>query len=213
MRILVIYGNQELLDRTRPIFESYPHKWLFVRDSDIDFTVDFTGEVYDMVFSLHCRKIFPKWLVESIKCINIHTGYNPYNRGMFPHVWSIINGLPAGATIHEMDDKIDHGKIIAQQQIPVSPYDTSETLYKRVQFAEITLLKMTLESILNGTYTTSEPIGQGNYNSMEDFKKLCEINLGKIGTYGEFYNLLRALSHGEYKNAKLNDRHLKLEII
>ena len=67
---------------------------------------------YNLIISLHCKQIFPSNLVKSITCINIHPGYNPYNRGWFPQVFSIINSKPIGATIHVMDENIDHGPII-----------------------------------------------------------------------------------------------------
>src|ERR1035441_6956770 len=67
---------------------------------------------FGLVISLHCRQIFPQALVSGIRCINFHPGFNPHNRGWFPHVFSMINGKPAGITIHEMDEQIDHGLII-----------------------------------------------------------------------------------------------------
>jgi len=36
---------------------------------------------YDLVFSIHCKQFFPNELVKNVKCINIHPGYNPINRG------------------------------------------------------------------------------------------------------------------------------------
>lgn len=212
MRVLVIYGSTELMERTRNIFESYDHHWIFIKDSDIEFTAQESiglGD-YDLIFSLHCKKIFPKWLVSTVRCINIHPGYNPYNRGMFPHVWSIINGLPAGVTIHEMDEKIDNGAILARQRVFLTQYDTSETLYKRVIDAEIGLLMSALGDILDGKLESFNPEVSGNYNSMNDFKKLCEIDLNE---HSKTINILRALTHGDYKNAKFGNRHLKLEII
>lgn len=47
--------------------------------------------LYDLFFSMHCKQIFPNELVLNHRCINIHPGYNPYNRGWYPHVFSIIN--------------------------------------------------------------------------------------------------------------------------
>ena len=35
---------------------------------------------FDLIFSLHCKQIFPKELVNKVRCINIHPGFNPYNR-------------------------------------------------------------------------------------------------------------------------------------
>ena len=38
-------------------------------------------ESYQLVISVHCKQIFPKRLVENVLCINLHPGYNPFNRG------------------------------------------------------------------------------------------------------------------------------------
>ncbi|MEL6562249.1 MAG: formyltransferase family protein, partial [Bacteroidota bacterium] len=46
--------------------------------------------------------------------------------------FSLINGLPAGVTIHEIDEKLDHGNIIDQIKVEVQSTDTSYTLYQRV---------------------------------------------------------------------------------
>jgi len=80
---------------------------------------------YDLVFSLHCKQIFPKRLVENVCCINFHPGLNPYNRGWYPQAFSIINGLPDGSTIHLMDSEVDHGAIIAQKKVDIKVSDTS----------------------------------------------------------------------------------------
>src|SRR5688572_9082774 len=39
--------------------------------------------------------------------INLHTGFLPYNRGAHPNVWSIVEGTPAGATLHWVDAGVD----------------------------------------------------------------------------------------------------------
>lgn len=36
---------------------------------------------YDIFFSLHCKQLFPDELVNNYRCINVHPGLNPYNRG------------------------------------------------------------------------------------------------------------------------------------
>ena len=36
-------------------------------------------------------------------CINLHPGYLPHTRGYFPNIWSIVDDLPPGATLHYMD--------------------------------------------------------------------------------------------------------------
>nr|WED69134.1 formyltransferase family protein [Pectobacterium colocasium] len=76
-------------------------------------------ENYDLVFSLHCKQIFPNRLVENVCCINFHPGLNPYNRGWYPQAFSIVNGLPVGSTIHLMDTEVDHGEIIDQKEVEI----------------------------------------------------------------------------------------------
>ena len=66
-----------------------------------------------------------------------------------------INKKPIGATIHEMDEYIDHGPIICQEKIEILPNDTSSTLYYRIQQLEIKLFKKHIESIIKGNYLTS----------------------------------------------------------
>ena len=156
---------------------------------------------YNLVFSLHCKQLFPDALVRNVKCINVHPGYNPYNRGWFPQVFSIINGHPAGATIHEIDEHLDHGLIIDRKSIKINAWDTSIDIYNRVQQLEIELLQKNLISILEGTHKTTSPEIEGNINLKKDFNELCHLNLEASGTVGSTINLLRALTHGKYPNA------------
>lgn len=164
---------------------------------------------FNYIFSLHWQQIFPKELVEGTLCINIHPGYNPYNRGWFPHVFSLVNGLPIGATIHIMDDQIDHGNIIDRALLEVKPYETSKEIYENILKLELGLFKKHFISIITNNYKTFIPEIEGNLNKKRDYKKLCKINQSEVGTFGEFINRLRALTHGDYKNAYFLDKNGK----
>lgn len=161
---------------------------------------------YDLVISLHCNQLFPKKMVNSIKCINVHPGLNPHNRGWFPQVFSIINGLPIGATIHEIDEEIDHGPIIAQREVQIQSHETSKDVYDRVQLTEIDLLRENLLNILQNTYTVFTPASEGNVQLKSDFKALTEINLDRKVSMQEAIDYLRAMTHGDYKNAFFIDK-------
>jgi methionyl-tRNA formyltransferase len=163
------------------------------------------GTHYDLIFSLHCKQLFPAQLVAHIKCINVHPGYNPNNRGWFPQVFSILNKLPVGATIHEIDEQLDHGAIIARRQVEVNAWDTSVDVYNRVQQTEIELLHENIAAILQGTYTTIKPEEEGNINLKKDFNELCKLDLDKKMTLGSAIDLLRALTHNKYANAYFID--------
>lgn len=156
---------------------------------------------YELVFSVHCKQLFPPCLVRGVRCINLHPGLNPHNRGWYPQVFSIINGLPAGATLHEIDEQLDHGPIIDQEEVPIRAWDTSLTTYLRIQAAEVNLLRKNLLAVVSGTYTTRLPSSIGNVNLKADFRKLCQLDLSARMTMGDAINRLRALTHGDYANA------------
>jgi methionyl-tRNA formyltransferase len=164
-------------------------------------TVDRLIGIYDLVISLHCQQLFPKKLHESVRCVNIHPGYNPYNRGWYPQAFSIINKLPAGVTIHEINDNIDDGDIIVQKQIKLEETDTSFEGYNKILELEKQMIKEYLPLIISGKYKTSKPTEKGNLNFKEDYYNLCKLDLKNIATFEHHINILKALSHGEYKNA------------
>ena len=167
---------------------------------------------YDLVISAHCKQLFPEPMTRGVKCINIHPGLNPFNRGWYPQVFSIINGLPLGATIHEIDEEIDHGAIVDQIEVRINSYDTSLDAYSKVIDAEKVILERSIESILNDTYEARPPKAEGNLNLKADFDALCEINLDEKVTFREAINKLRALTHGDYKNAYFYDEKTKQKI-
>ncbi|CAM3209509.1 dTDP-4-amino-4,6-dideoxyglucose formyltransferase [Mycobacterium intermedium] len=158
-------------------------------------------ERYDLLLSLHCKQKFPAELIEQIRCVNVHPGLNPYNRGWYPQVFSLINGLPVGVTIHEIDEELDHGPIIAQQECAIESWDTSGTVYARLMEVERQLVLEHFPAIRDGGYQTTQPPSEGNLNYKKDFAALRELDLTERGTFGAFLNRLRALTHDEYRNA------------
>lgn len=166
-------------------------------------------DTYDLIFSIHCKQIFPADLVRSVVCINVHPGLNPYNRGWYPQVFSIINGKPIGATIHIMDEYVDHGPIIDQISVEARSSDTSADLYARVIQAEKNLIEKNLKNIISGKFNSITPPNEGNYNSIENFRSLCHLNLETVGTLRDHINLLRGLTHGEFRNAYFSDEYGK----
>ncbi len=223
-KILILSDNEELLNR---FIEQYKNskshqidyrysevnksmslkheksKWL--ESLNVKKNVDLLIKEYNIIFSLHSKQIFPSKLVENVKCINVHPGFNPNNRGWFPQVFSIINGLPCGVTIHEMDEQLDHGPIIYQSKIKIESWDTSLTVYNKIIDKEINLLGEHFEDIVNGNYELTKPCDEGNLNLKKDFNKLCEIDLMDIDSFSNHINKLRALTHGDYYNAYFID--------
>lgn len=168
-------------------------------------TVERIIQDYDLVFSLHCKQIFPATLTDNVCCINFHPGLNPFNRGWYPQAFSIINGLPVGATIHLMDAEVDHGEILDQQEVEVTSSDTSLSVYRKVIATEKNLISKNIYTIITGLYTTKKPQAEGNYNGIKDYNTLCELDLNSVATLSEHLKILRATTHGDFKNAYFYD--------
>ena len=79
------------------------------------------------------HKLTPReWACFPGGILNLHTGYLPWNRGAYPNVWPILEGSPAGVTLHRVDDGWDTGPILCQREVAVAPWDTAETLYEKL---------------------------------------------------------------------------------
>ena len=164
------------------------------------------AENYYLILSLHCQQIFPKNLVKAIPCLNLHPGYNPYNRGWYPHVFSMIDGKPTGATLLQMDEYIDHGPIIDQKVVEIKSQDTSKEVYEKIYQLELEILEDNFINIINLTFTTKPPVEEGDLHFKKQYFDLLEIDLNTPTTYGKAINYLRAMTHGDYNNAFFIDK-------
>ncbi|HJX25392.1 MAG TPA: phosphoribosylglycinamide formyltransferase [Chthoniobacterales bacterium] len=71
------------------------------------------------------------------KILNIHPSLLPKFPGLEAWKQALAAGEGVtGCTVHYVDDKIDHGDIIAQKEVPILPNDTAESLHARIQIAE-----------------------------------------------------------------------------
>jgi len=84
------------------------------------------------------------------RIINIHPSLLP----KFPGLEAWKQALEAGedvtgCTVHYVDEKIDHGDIIAQREVPILPNDSAETLHARIQLAEHELYPAVIAKLSN----------------------------------------------------------------
>jgi methionyl-tRNA formyltransferase len=150
-------------------------------------------------------------------CLNLHPAYLPYNRGANPNVWSIVDGTPAGVTLHYMDDSIDTGDIIAQRRIETDFSDTGKTLYERLEDAQVELFRDTWPNIVAGEIEpTSQDSDAGTYHRTDDFETLCRLDPDKEVRIKDFLDRLRALTFPPYDNTMIKidgERyHVKVDI-
>lgn len=71
------------------------------------------------------------------RIINIHPSLLPKFPGL--EAWKqalAVGEKVTGCTVHYVDEKIDHGNIIAQREVRILPDDTPASLHARIQIAE-----------------------------------------------------------------------------
>jgi methionyl-tRNA formyltransferase len=168
-----------------------------------------------ILISINCHSIFPKFLTDNVTCVNFHPGFNPFNRGLYPQIYSIINGKPCGVTVHLMTNKIDNGPIIVQKKITIQNTDTSYEVYNKIINLQKKLIKKNIIKLIDGKFKLLKYKNiKSNYNSKKKFKKICKLNLNNKDTFGKHIKLLRALSHKGFKNAYYihNKKKIYLEL-
>jgi phosphoribosylglycinamide formyltransferase-1 len=69
--------------------------------------------------------------------LNIHPSLLPKFPGLSAWKQALAAGEKVtGCTVHYVDEKIDHGDIIGQREVPILAGDTPDTLLARIQTAE-----------------------------------------------------------------------------
>jgi methionyl-tRNA formyltransferase len=139
------------------------------------------------------RYILPKTVFElpEYGAMNFHLSYLPFNRGKKPNVWPIVEGTPAGVSIHFIDSGIDSGRIVARREVSVDIVDTGETLYKKLINELPSLFKEIWPAVKNGQHRTIENVG-GTFHYDSHFKAIGEIDVTKKVYPLDLINLLRA---------------------
>jgi phosphoribosylglycinamide formyltransferase 1 len=89
------------------------------------------------------------------RIVNIHPSLLPKFPGLEAWTQALAAGEKmTGCTVHYVDNKIDHGEIIAQREVPILPGDTPETLHARIQTAERELYPAVIAAFCE-TYQTA----------------------------------------------------------
>jgi len=151
-------------------------------------------------------------------CVNVHPALLPYNRGAYPNVWSIVEHTPAGATIHCIDEGVDTGDIIAQEEVAVEPSDTGEGLYRKLERACVELFGRTWPAIRSGTAPrVPQDRGQGTSHRAGDVARIDEIDLDRAYSARELLDVIRARTFrgfpGAYFRTGGRKVHLRLALL
>jgi methionyl-tRNA formyltransferase len=106
-------------------------------------------------------QIIPKNILDipKFKSINIHGSLLPKYRGASPIQATILNLEPeAGITLIQMDEKMDHGPMLAKSSIKLNSTETFPELYKKLADLAASLIEKTLPDFFEGKIRPEEQL-------------------------------------------------------
>lgn len=140
------------------------------------------------------RPIMPKAERECfpLGVLNLHFSLLPWCAGVGGNAWPIVEGCPAGVTLHWMDDGVDTGPTVAQEEVPVEPWDTAGTLLEKQGAAAVRVIAAVFQAADSEGLPVGERIGVRSRHLRKDFAKLEGLDLDAPTTARQVLNLLRA---------------------
>lgn len=106
----------------------------------------------DWLFIIGWSQIASKNVIEaaSLGVIGAHPTLLPVGRGRAAIPWAIIKGLDkTGVSFFKMDEGVDTGLILGQEEVLIEETETAQTLYDKVNVAHETLIKKLYIDLLN----------------------------------------------------------------
>ena len=157
----------------------------------IDFLKTLNADIFVVV---SYGKILPVELLNlpPLKTINVHFSLLPKYRGPAPIQYALLKGEQVtGTTIFILDELVDHGPILAKQELAIDPSDTFESLAPKLSEISAQLLIETLPQ-----YEAGEIIPQEQNHDEATKTSMIKKEDGKVNweehTAQEIYNRFRA---------------------
>jgi methionyl-tRNA formyltransferase len=159
----------------------------------------------DLVVGIHFPYLVPQAVlgIPRLGFVNLHPAYLPWNRGWHTPSWALLEGTPAGATLHFMSGEVDAGDVIHQRRLRPSPGDTAHTLYARLKALEFEVFREAWPSIAAGSppRTPQPPGGTARVRRELLRPEVQRIDPDAPTTAGELLTRLRALTTSEVAEA------------
>jgi methionyl-tRNA formyltransferase len=128
-------------------------------------------ENFEIIISFGYRHIIPVNVIASSPCpiVNLHISLLPWNKGSHPVFWALFDQTPLGVSIHEIDEGLDTGPIIAQKEMVI---DTDALTFEDVHshlIQEIEGLFMNVfGDLITRTYDAVPQRGRGRSHKIRD---------------------------------------------
>ena len=165
----------------------------------------------DIIITCAYGQIIPKEILDYPKygCVNIHASLLPKLRGGAPIHKAIINGYDkTGVTIMYMDEKMDSGDIIYQEEIPILDTDDAGTLFDKLSILGSDMIIKVLPSIIDGTNDRIKQNEEEVTYAYNITREEEHIDFNK--TTKEVFNQIRGLNPWPVGYATLDDKKVKI---
>jgi methionyl-tRNA formyltransferase len=140
-------------------------------------------------------RMLPKavWQLPEYGTFNLHASLLPNYRGAAPINWAIINGeTKTGVSTFFIDEKIDTGNIILQEEVAIGDDETLGELHDILMKVGSSLVVKTVQLIEKGTVQTIKQPEIEEKPAPKIFTETCKINWND--TLNNTYNLIRGLN-------------------
>ena len=141
-------------------------------------------------------RMLPKvvWQMPQYATFNLHASLLPNYRGAAPINWAIINGETiTGVSTFFIDEHIDTGEMILQEEVNILPDETAGELHDKLMHLGSDLVIKTVELIKKGSVKTiPQPKNAEIKTAYKLNKDNCKIDW--TDTLNNIYNKVRGLS-------------------
>ena len=168
------------------------------------------------VFVVVAFRMMPKILFEKprLGTFNLHASLLPDYRGAAPINYAIINGeKKTGATTFFINEKIDEGNILMQEELEIYPDENAGALHDRLMAMGAQLIVKTLDGLAANTIQEKpQPNVEHPKNAFKIFKEDTKINWN--GSSETVHNFVRGMSPYPcaFTNLKIGEDEKSLKI-
>lgn len=158
-------------------------------------------------------RMLPKivWQMPEFGTFNLHASLLPDYRGAAPINWAIINGeTKTGVSTFFIDEKIDTGNVILQEEVLIGEKDTLGELHDTLMHVGSNLVVKTVELIKEDNVTTIKQPEIEEKSAPKIFNETCKINWNDSLT--NIYNLIRGLNPYPAAWTTLNDNNTEIKV-
>jgi methionyl-tRNA formyltransferase len=124
-------------------------------------------------------RMLPKsvWQLPKYGTFNLHASLLPHYRGAAPINWVIINGeTKTGVSTFFIDEKIDTGAIIFQEEVIIEPTETAGSLHDKLMVCGSNLILKTVEAIATNSVKTSKQAQSNLKLAPKLNSEICKID-------------------------------------